>query len=184
MTSYTRGTGSLVLAVTVATYECVALRFDERICCGKRWLELANRAYIIRDVGFHRGWTELFSLLGYYVAWGGLKPTFRNYQSVPNSRVNLSKKLDRWRWDRSVGPNRRFQTTSRRVITQTMEEFWPNITSHSLSFSIPIKREKNLEWNACYLCAPNGAKICTFMRECGLYQQLCISNNMSWESLV
>ena len=30
-------------------------------------------------IGFRRGWTKLFRLLGYYSLWGGLKPTFRDY---------------------------------------------------------------------------------------------------------
>ena len=47
-------------------------------------------------------------LLGYCAAYGGLKPTFRDYLSVPSLR--------------SV-PKRRFQTTLRRVITQKTEEF-------------------------------------------------------------
>jgi hypothetical protein len=34
-------------------------------------------------VGYRRGWNEVFRLLG-YVAWGGLKSTFRNYLSVPS----------------------------------------------------------------------------------------------------
>ena len=34
---------------------------------------------------------ELLCLLGYYVAWRGLKPTFRDYLSLPSSKVKLSK---------------------------------------------------------------------------------------------
>ena len=41
-------------------------------------------------VGFRSGWTKLFRLLGCYAAWGGLKPTFRDYLLVPPLKVNLS----------------------------------------------------------------------------------------------
>jgi hypothetical protein len=37
---------------------------------------------------------ELFRLLGYYAAWGGLQPTFRDYLSVPFSSAKLSLFLD------------------------------------------------------------------------------------------
>ena len=43
-------------------------------------------------VGFRRGWTEFFRLLGYHAAWDGLKPTFRDYLSVQFSNVKMSKK--------------------------------------------------------------------------------------------
>jgi hypothetical protein len=33
------------------------------------------------------GWTELFRFMGYYEAWDGLKPTFRDYLSVPSLRT-------------------------------------------------------------------------------------------------
>ena len=39
--------------------------------------------------GFRRGWTQFFRLLGYYVAYSDLKPTFRDYISVPYLRVKL-----------------------------------------------------------------------------------------------
>ena len=39
---------------------------------------------------FRRCWTEFFCLLGRYAAWGGFKPTFRDYILVPSSRVKLS----------------------------------------------------------------------------------------------
>jgi hypothetical protein len=32
--------------------------------------------------------------LGYYAVYDDLKPTFREYLSIPSSRVKLSKKLD------------------------------------------------------------------------------------------
>jgi hypothetical protein len=35
---------------------------------------------------------KFFRLLGYYSVWDGLEPTFRNYISIPSSKVKLSKK--------------------------------------------------------------------------------------------
>lgn len=40
-------------------------------------------------IGFCSSWTEFFSLLGYYAAYDGLKLTFREYLSVPSSRIKL-----------------------------------------------------------------------------------------------
>ena len=49
--------------------------------------------FLLHDIiGFRRSWTEFFRLLGYYAAWCSFKPTFRDYISVPSSRVRLSKK--------------------------------------------------------------------------------------------
>ena len=47
------------------------------------WLNLlsAENQFSCDILGFLRGWTEFFFLLGYYAAWGGFKPTFRNYLS-------------------------------------------------------------------------------------------------------
>ena len=47
------------------------------------------------------GWTEFSCLLGYYAAWSGFKPTFRDYLSVPSSRVKVSS----WTaWPLKMGP--------------------------------------------------------------------------------
>jgi hypothetical protein len=45
---------------------------------------------------------EFFRFLCYYAMWGSFKATFRDYVSVPSSRVKISKKmhlvhLDPWR---------------------------------------------------------------------------------------
>jgi hypothetical protein len=50
----------------------------------------SNRDTLCETVGFRRGGTELFRLLGYYSAWGGSKPTFGDYPSVPSSRVKIT----------------------------------------------------------------------------------------------
>jgi hypothetical protein len=49
--------------------------------------------YLSEILGFRRGWTEFFHFLGYYAAWDGFKPTFRDYLSVPSSRVKMSKNI-------------------------------------------------------------------------------------------
>ena len=36
---------------------------------------------------------QFFRRLAYYGAWGGFKPTFRDYLSDPSSRAKLSKKM-------------------------------------------------------------------------------------------
>jgi hypothetical protein len=86
------------------------------------------KAFVIMSffvmLGFCRGWTEFFRLLGYYAEWGGLKQTFRDYLSVLPSRVKLLLwQFDLWRWYLYVAPKRRFQTTSRCLITQKTENF-------------------------------------------------------------
>ena len=47
-----------------------------------------------------------FLSLCYYAAWGGLKPTFRDYLSVPSSRVKMSKECPWTSW-RTWQPTRR-----------------------------------------------------------------------------
>jgi hypothetical protein len=93
---------------------------------GERYVQTAQTARKFWLTGF-------FCLLDYYAAWSCIKPTFRKYLSVPYSRVTMSKKhtssclllehLDPWKWNRQVLPKRRFQTTSRHVITHKTEEF-------------------------------------------------------------
>ena len=81
---------------------CVVLRNTKRYCVA---ITCTTRCYAVVSglnafgeiVGFRRGSSDFFRLLGYYAAWGGSKPTFRDYLSAPK---------------------RRFQTTSRRIITQ------------------------------------------------------------------
>jgi hypothetical protein len=55
----------------------------------------------IKTIGFRRGSTEFFRLLGQY--------------------------LHPWRWNRQVAPKRQYKTNSRRVTTQKTEEFKYNI---------------------------------------------------------
>jgi hypothetical protein len=50
-----------------------------------------NELTMCEIVGFRRGWNEVSRLLGYYAACGGLTPTFREYLSVPSSRVKQAK---------------------------------------------------------------------------------------------
>ena len=40
-----------------------------------------------KTVEFCRGSTEFVRLLGYYEAWADLKPTFRDYLSVPSNHL-------------------------------------------------------------------------------------------------
>ena len=47
---------------------------------------------IAETAGFRHRWTEFFRRLGYYTAWSGLKPTFRDYLSIQSLRVKMSKK--------------------------------------------------------------------------------------------
>ena len=41
-------------------------------------------------VGFRRGWTKFFRPLGYSTVLRGLKATFREYLSVPSSKIKMS----------------------------------------------------------------------------------------------
>ena len=55
--------------------------------------------------GHHRGWTEFIRLLGYYEAYGGLKPMFRDYLSVP------------FLWPLKMGPIGSHETSVPRHLT-------------------------------------------------------------------
>ena len=55
---------------------------------------------------------EFLRILGYYAAWGGLKPSSWTYWPL--------------KMEPKLVPKRRFETTSRRVITQKTEAFSPN----------------------------------------------------------
>jgi len=58
--------------------------------------------YLLRVTsGFRRGVNEFFVIPGFYEAHiDRLSPTFRHSLSVPSSRVQQSKNVDFWRWDR------------------------------------------------------------------------------------
>jgi hypothetical protein len=43
-------------------------------------------------VGFRGGWIGFFRLLGYYAAWSGFKPTFREYLPLSYARIKIYKK--------------------------------------------------------------------------------------------
>jgi hypothetical protein len=42
-----------------------------------------------KELGSDKSSREFFRLLGYYVAYGGFKPAFRDYLAVPSPRVKL-----------------------------------------------------------------------------------------------
>ena len=98
--------------------------------CLKTDLLRSVDSFQLEIVGFCRGWTEFFRVLCYYSAWGGLKPTFRDYLSVPSWRVNEPLKMERL-----IVSKRRFQTTSRHLISKKTEEFSCQLTRKLVSHS-------------------------------------------------
>jgi hypothetical protein len=102
-----------------------------------------DRRNTIKISGFRRGSTELFRLLSYYATWGA---HISKGQSVT--------------WPLKIGPlvpKRRFQTTSRRVITQKTEEFNNTVFAkpkddqldcqHSPTTSNSCKGMYSVNWN-------------------------------------
>jgi hypothetical protein len=60
------------------------------MCCTLEYYVDTDGGYVSRGRKFRQRLNEFFRLLGYYPTWGDLKPTFRDYLSVPSSRAKLS----------------------------------------------------------------------------------------------
>jgi hypothetical protein len=88
---------------------------------------------------------EFFRLLGYYAAWGGFKPTFRDYLSAPSSRVKFLGRLKPnsilGRWLRTSSKKKLFKLLHLPVMDRfstQQETVWQSL--HQSRTADPSKR--------------------------------------------
>ena len=90
------------------TFNCLQSRWARRYCTNgsassQYLLQPAPYRYSLQScviVGFCHGWTEFFRLLSYYVAWGGLKSTFRDSICTIVKGQEVQEEED-WMWWRN-----------------------------------------------------------------------------------